>query len=802
MVFPVILSATAGALSGVAAFGGISIAITEAQFLQNEGAILNAYAQGIGKPVEELTSSDRDWAYDVFRHSYVSAKLSAAFGSSNAQIFDLWELTSLSPSQSNMDHWNNNMGRQIGGMASTSAGILDGIIDAMANGDFLLHPSDPREYTGDIMGIDGLSNLSPMSLIEALAEDISDFSEEIQNWFYNALDFLDSNSDGRSDGGQGGEGGGGGGDGGNGPKPPQKPNDEGNQGSPLVLDLDGDGVELYAAGAYGTYFDLRGNGQAVLTGWVEPDDGLLAIDLNADGVINDISELFGTQVTDGFTVLAALDSSGDGVINSSDARFGDLRVWTDTNSDGISQANELHTLAELNITEISLDATRLANVEIAGNAITHESSFTMGGQKQTIVDAWFAFNTTFTHNVEDYDFDIRAAFLPTLRGLGDLKDLHIAASTDSGTDPGTLMERLIALASNWTLANALADWGTVTAEVEDLLFRWAGIESVSPTGRGVYVDGQHLAFNEAVRGYDFLQYGQSNPLPEAGKYSEAVYQYLLTFYTVQLLTQIDGASVFTAPGYDLYTGGISGDLTLAQTGINAVETAAIAAGAGGADVWTHFAQFLGYAKGLDSLTISETAALDNAVANTGIPGLDDWQDVTNLMTVELGSIIDSSDDWGSFEIYYDNLVNGTSGDDTITDSNAGGFTDNEFRGLDGNDTISGLDGHDKLVGGAGNDTLEGGGGDDYLLGGMGDDIYRYQSGNDTVSEEGGSGYDELHIMASTGLTQSNLTDMYRYGDELILFLSTGSYITIHAYNGADTRIEKIIFDYNNSVVSG
>ena len=36
--------------------------------------------------------------------------------------------------------------------------------------------------------------------------------------------------------------------------------------SPLVFDLDGDGVELTELGIYNTYFDLRGNGQAVLTG--------------------------------------------------------------------------------------------------------------------------------------------------------------------------------------------------------------------------------------------------------------------------------------------------------------------------------------------------------------------------------------------------------------------------------------------------------------------------------------------------------------------------------------------------------
>lgn len=610
----------------------------------------------------------------------------------------------------------------------------------------------------------------------------------------------DTNNDGRSDGGQGG-GGGGGGDGGKGPQLPQDPDTPDRQSSPLVFDLDGDGIELYAVTEYGTYFDLRGNGQAVLTGWVGPDDGLLAIDINEDGVINDITELFGNDTTDGFTVLSALDSNSDGVINTSDTSFSDLLIWTDTNSDGISQEDELHALSEFSIESINLAATRLSNTEIAGNQISHQSTYTItGGTERAVVDAWFDYNPTYSRYVEEFAFDFRTILLPTLKGFGDLKDLHIAASLDNGSDPATVMEQLRTLVNDVVLTEVLSDWSTTEALVEELLLTWAGVDSVSPTGRGDFVNGRHLAFYEAYRGEAFSQYGQTNPLPEAGQFVEAVFQHILTHSMIQIILQVSGTEIFEDSYYDLYTAGAGGDLDLLQDGINAIEDAAITAGSGGADVWTHFAQFLGYTKGLDNLTVGEVAALDTAVDNSGIAGLDDWQDVINLMTLELGSIIDSSDDWGSFEIYYDNFTQGTSGNDSITDSGSGGNIDNEFDGLAGNDTIDGLDGHDKIKGGAGDDNLYGGAGDDFLLGGLDDDKYYYDGGNDTISEVGGDGYDELHIMASTGLTQANLTDMYRYGDELILFLSTGKYITIHGYNGTDSRIEKIIFDSNSHTI--
>ena len=228
------------------------------------------------------------------------------------------------------------------------------------------------------------------------------------------------------------------------PVPPRKPNGPDDKGSPLVLDLGGQGIDLYARGDYGTYFDLLGTGQAVLTGWVSPEDGLLALP-GVNGVVDDISELFGNATTDGFTILAAYDSNGDKVIDANDTIFGDLRVWTDLNSDGISQSHELHTLSDLGITAISLITTRL-HEEVAGNTITHEASFTINGNEQRIADAWFSYDPLYTRNNADYTFDIRTAFLPTLKGFGALKDLHIAASTDNDAlDTDSLMARLIGL---------------------------------------------------------------------------------------------------------------------------------------------------------------------------------------------------------------------------------------------------------------------------------------------------------------------------------------------------------------------
>src|SRR5690606_32649704 len=73
----------------------------------------------------------------------------------------------------------------------------------------------------------------------------------------------------------------------------------------------------------------------------------------------------GSLALNGFDALADLDSNNDGVIDSNDVQFNNLRVWQDGNSDGISQAHELKTLAAAGVVAIHLE--NQAMVEDVGN---------------------------------------------------------------------------------------------------------------------------------------------------------------------------------------------------------------------------------------------------------------------------------------------------------------------------------------------------------------------------------------------------------------------------------------------------
>lgn len=107
--------------------------------------------------------------------------------------------------------------------------------------------------------------------------------------------------------------------------------------SPLILDLGDTGIDLVSlSSGDAVYFDFNGNGFANAAGWTAGVDGFLSLDLNADGLINNGTELFGDQTghENGFLALAAYDSNDDGAITSEDQAWETLRVWVDANQNG------------------------------------------------------------------------------------------------------------------------------------------------------------------------------------------------------------------------------------------------------------------------------------------------------------------------------------------------------------------------------------------------------------------------------------------------------------------------------------
>lgn len=75
-------------------------------------------------------------------------------------------------------------------------------------------------------------------------------------------------------------------------------------------------------------FDLNSDGELEEISSLGSRSGFLALDKNCDGIINNGTELFGTQSGNGFADLSVYDEDGNGWIDEADKVYKDLVVWT------------------------------------------------------------------------------------------------------------------------------------------------------------------------------------------------------------------------------------------------------------------------------------------------------------------------------------------------------------------------------------------------------------------------------------------------------------------------------------------
>ncbi|MEW6036665.1 MAG: calcium-binding protein [Pseudomonadota bacterium] len=563
---------------------------------------------------------------------------------------------------------------------------------------------------------------------------------------------------------------------------------------PLVLDLDGDGIETVGTDPNRPIlFDHDADGMKTGSGWIQGDDAFLVLDRNGNGLIDSGRELFGDSTLksngqlarDGFDALADLDANHDGVLNAADAAFGNLRLWRDLNQDGTSQGNELFTLNQLGIAGINVGKTRHDQVLADRNQIADLGSFIRAdgstGALGSVADVNLVsdtFHRTFTDTLPT---TAATQGLPDMQGSGAVRDLRQAAtlSADLAATLAAMQHdatqaqfqgRLDTLIDQWaSTSNLQNSFQAAQAQNERLIFVPPGVSveevyvalygnflysdsGLRTTGlptlteeRKAYILAQIAEIERLVKvlepfeGHPFLQVVNGQPTGTT-----------LGFNTHYIGADYDGSTV--TPGPRLLLGMMEQsrlDLlkqayaSLQESVYNALAT----------QTWLKpYLNDLSFSVDANGTVNVDFTALDarlNAIRQadptSALIDLAELYRKNGATLAELG--------WNGLQTLRQ-WAEAAAGDPqqaallstlrvTVGSGNLSGTGKKDILfGQGGNDVLSGGAGKDVLDGGAGDDALYGRDGKDVLYGGAGNDGLSGDGGNDIL--DGGTGNDTLY----------------------------------------------------------
>ena len=575
---------------------------------------------------------------------------------------------------------------------------------------------------------------------------------------------------------------------------------------PLVLDLDGDGIETLGIDANNrVLFDHDNDGVKTGTGWVSADDGLLVLDRNGNGTIDSGRELFGDQTLvngqtaeDGYAALSAEDTNANGIFDAGDANFDNVRIWQDKNSDGISQADELHTLAEVGIASIGIDSTD-TNITTNGNVQSAEGIYTKtDGTTGTTGNLDLAENTFYREFTEKIELTETAKSLAEMQGSGMVRDLREAST--------------ISTSLTSTLQGMQKDYKThdeMMTQVDTVISQWAATSTMLTSVQQANLYGDELVYlgsqsQADIEIYFKFKYNiwQSSPssgtsgtvvaldstVDESQRYNEMLMEQARITNMISILERFNGETFVTVEPDEIIAPG-------AGTFIRTDSSSAPSGGGIVSAVWDPPMIVALAAPQVDFLEQSYNALKQSIYDNLGLQTrLKPYMDAVELTITADGigldmngvfellnfkkeeSLKDAVIDWAEFSKYASSNLNllDPSSLHTLYEWMEAVSSNPEAReyldeinealyafGYDGENVvsidpdtgvISGTKESDVMIGNATDDIMHSGLGDDKVFAGDGDDTINGEGGNDILF--GGNG-DDIIIAQTDGWYQES-----------------------------------------------
>ncbi len=475
------------------------------------------------------------------------------------------------------------------------------------------------------------------------------------------------------------------------PLPPEKPDfsDAEHRTSPIVIDLDGDGVETLALSA-NRFFDHDANGMQESTAWAGSDDGFLVRDLDGNGRIDTGREMFGTNTrlqngqlaANGYEALKDLDTNQDGVLDETDAAFSELRIWRDVNSNGWTDAGELMTLSEAGIASFNTQWINSTTVDANGQLHAQVgTAIRTNGVSVSTADVWFQVDTSNRINVVPLNENmLDVVILPNASAFGNLPDLRQAMALDPV---------LIGLVEAYVAEQNPIQRDTM---LEGLIFQWAGVANVDPNSRdprmvyGHVMDARQLIVLEKLvgRGYEGTWcWGERDPNPHgnAAPLLIAEFKEFQNYVRAQLLVQVDPVTYSS-----IKAGFASGYSSAIVDWQEFQQTASALRTAGDLD---KLGEIIGVMRILG--TYSADFRMETAQAFADLQAT--YPDLTPLFNTP--SVIGTIGNDSLFGGYQGEVIVGDKGDDSIF--GGGGNDSYYYRAGDGKDRIYDSSGTDQLV---------------------------------------------------------------------------------------------------------